>query len=50
MDTITIKPPIICKVTITSPKKTAAITPADIGSSVAVMLACVGFIRLTPSK
>ena len=39
MDTTTIKPPMICKVAITSPKKTAAITPADIGSIVAVMLA-----------
>ena len=50
MDAITISPPIICKSAITSPKKILAITPAEIGSNVAVILAWVGRIRLMPSK
>ena len=41
---ITIRPPIICKGASHSPKNTAAIIPADIGSRVAVILAGVGWI------
>ena len=50
MDAITINPPIICNGTITSPKNKAAMTPADIGSRVAVMPAFVAFICLIPYK
>lgn len=44
------KPTMICSGPMTSPKKILAMTPADIGSKVAVILAGVGRILLMPSK
>ncbi len=50
MEAITSSPPSICSGANVSLKKIAAMTPALIGSRVAVILACVARMRLMPSK